>query len=618
MTEAEKIASMSGPLLVLSGPGTGKTYTLALRIKYLMDKLRVPKEEITVITFTQEAAYNMRARLSDKDKKEEVYVEPDRQPKLICTMHSLGNRIIGWNTKHLKLKKDYQVLTDPNVRQILLEDAAQLAEQPRERWRETAECRTRGVCVPEGEEKCAICDKYKAILRSCNMIDYDDQVILAVDLLKQRPELLESWQKFARHLLVDEYQDINNGQFQLIKMLSSEQEDGLFVVGDDDQSIYSWRYGSSVYLHDFQKHFGADAKVKTLTKCWRCPPRIYQGAIKMVENLAGEFNQKRQVKTVNSFENNEDTPIFIHNLPSEEREAKFIAELTSSKIPTYSILILVPNRFFLRPIENALKRRGVSFDSQVNIQSSNLRLLSVIGKWLKEERGDIFVRECIQVLVDKSKGVNLPSIRARNKEKIAEREAGLLQVSQLWQGVIDDGKSLYEVLKERATKGTVLLRILNVLQVIQKAASLHPGDFMQVVAKELKLWKNESERLFEEINYWKENLEYYGSGKKRDPVRILTIQKAKGLSAHYVFVIGLEEGVFPQSDLSSGELAERSRLLYVSMTRAEKELHLLHTRKRSGRATLMVHPGRGLTRSSFLEFIPEKFIESPYHPPTTR
>lgn len=225
------LCMLSGPVLLLAGPGTGKTYQLGRRIKHLVEKQQVPPDQITVVTFTTVAAQNMRDRISD-DARPELYVPYSHQPKHICTLHSFGYRVIRENLTSLGFKSPPRVVTDDRLRSILISDAAQLAGHRREDGNETTQCRQCGDCKPSDAGKCRICQAYQEILRGCSAVDHDEQILLACRILRETPVVLEKYRTQTRHLLIDEYQDINAAQFELIRLLSDGQRDGLFVVGD--------------------------------------------------------------------------------------------------------------------------------------------------------------------------------------------------------------------------------------------------------------------------------------------------------------------------------------------------------------------------------------------------
>jgi ATP-dependent DNA helicase Rep len=220
-----------GPVLLLAGPGTVKTHQLALRIKYLVIDRVVSPDQITVITFTKEAAKNMREKLSDP----KASLPREKHPSSIQTMHSLGHEIILSQADKIGLKKPIPLISD-KLRKLVLEDASTLADFERSHAELAEECRGKGNCEENMQlDKCKICAEYKNILKKCCTLDYDEQIMLACQLLRDNPDIRQFWQQKIHHLLVDEYQDINQSQFELIQLIAEPQTQGLFVVGDDDQ-----------------------------------------------------------------------------------------------------------------------------------------------------------------------------------------------------------------------------------------------------------------------------------------------------------------------------------------------------------------------------------------------
>jgi len=201
-----------GPALILAGPGTGKTHSLALRIKWLVETQSVRSDEITVITFTAEAALNLRRRLSDEEKPD-VFMPRDKQPIQISTMHSLGLRILTNHLDTLGLSSTFRIIDSNQLRRLLFEDAAQLVGLNREKGREALNLKQKSIPLNEEHEIYPVAQSYDRILRTCNSIDFDDQIILACQLLANNVSLLSEHQKRARHLLIDEYQDINLVRF---------------------------------------------------------------------------------------------------------------------------------------------------------------------------------------------------------------------------------------------------------------------------------------------------------------------------------------------------------------------------------------------------------------------
>jgi len=595
---------LEGPVLVLASPGTGKTYQLVRRIKWLVEERKVSPEHITVITFTNNAAHEMRERLSDT-KEPELYLSPELQPLNIRTMHSLGLEIVVKSATGLGLRLPINCITDEEITKLLMGDAAQLVGERRSAANQTLECRKHGDCHPGEVTKCNICKKYKEILRACNAIDYDDQILLACECLEKRPDLLIRYQNTAQHLLVDEYQDINAAQLRLIRLLSQDSPQGVFVVGDDDQSIYSWRGGSPTYIRRFKEDFGENAKVVSLKCSRRCPPNILFGASAIV----AEFDNERCKKTIKEFKNQSSIKIQIHNVPSDKYEAEFVRKLIQ-KTPHAKFLILIPTRKHGKLICEELRRAKIGYVVDQQLPGSGLLLLQALLQWLADSTDSIRLRQCLQAMID-SGHFNIPGPRVRKKDKINEREQALSSISHLWEDVLEKKVSLWKSLCTHAVKTPVLKDLCDSLTYLLTNNSI--SDVLSWVGDNLKLWPSLN-ALADEIRGWTEALtEKGGMGTSR--IRIMTMQGAKGLQADVVCILGLEEGTLPREGAQNAELAEQARLLYVSMTRAKSELHLFHARKRSPAVSYQVpyRSGRPLDQSSFLKVIPNEFAERKFH-----
>jgi DNA helicase-2/ATP-dependent DNA helicase PcrA len=193
-----------GPILLIAGPGTGKTHQLALRVKDLVEKKNVPPGSITVITFTKDAAENMRRRIADEGKPD-VYITPERRPGRIATMHSLGLEIIRANREKLGLPEDFQLITGRRLRKVLFHDAALLAGFEEKEAEYAERTRQKSITPKAGDPAAKILECYQAILRANNAIDYDDQISLACCLLTENADVLAQYSATCVHLLIDEY-----------------------------------------------------------------------------------------------------------------------------------------------------------------------------------------------------------------------------------------------------------------------------------------------------------------------------------------------------------------------------------------------------------------------------
>lgn len=609
----DDLHAVPGPALLLAGPGTGKTYRLGKRIKYLVEEQNVSPEEISVITFTAAAAKNMRERISDETRPE-LYVPYSSQPRSICTMHSLGYKILRDYAAVLGLTEPIRVVPDDYLRSILMGDAAQLTGVPRAAGKETAKCRQFGNCEPSDDQKCRICATYKEILRRCSALDYDEQILLACRLLKDNPDALARYRALTRHLLVDEYQDINAGQFELISLLSEGQRDGLFAVGDDDQSIYSWRGGSPKFIRHFREDFGGEALILPLVKSFRCHRHILEGAIKVVEH----FDRQRLPKEDFEYKLEDAPKIQIHNAASDEKEAREVRKIIERVLPSQDVLVLVPHRQFFSAVMEELRLAQIPFAAPINLPGAGFPLISTLSLWLNTPSDSLSFRRCLEAYLERP-GSNVPSRRVRKEDKREEREAAFASIAELWRDVLS-GKvdSLWGSLDDKRKVDNLYSPIWSAFSAL---LGLHKSGndivtFSAQVANDLAPWRKIPEFLTE-VSSWVQLLFHSAFLGQGSDVRLMTFQGAKGLEAQVVCLVGLEEGTVPRES-DEDDLAEQSRLLFVSMTRAINELHLFHARKRSGGVLLRdVYPkGRppDIQHSRFIDVIPSEHMEFMFHP----
>jgi len=600
-----------GPVLLLAAPGTGKTYQLALRMKYLVEECSIPPEEITVITFTRAAAREMRSRISNS-KEKELYTPPELQPHNICTMHSLGYSIINSKASNLGLSIPINVVDPDRSGKLLLKDAAQLLGMQRSQADDTATCRRYGDCQPStNKDKCRICEQHKAIMCACNAIDYNDQILLACELLEDDTALLSRYQQKAQHLLVDEYQDINAAQFRLIRLLTGDNIRGLFAVGDDDQSIYSFRGGSPTFIRRFRDEFGPASRVEPLSYSRRCHRNILEGALGVVR----QYDTRRLDKGTLEYEHSNGPAIKIHNAPSDEREAEIVLSIIIEALPSKTVMVLVPSRAHGRLVIERLRNARIDYYASNPRPGKGLLAFNTLASWLKDENDSIALRECLQAIMD-SRRLGVPGPMAKSSEKIKQREAALLEISNLWCPVIKQGISLWQSLCNNYEDSELLNQLHTELENLRSADTKDVSAFLGKATTLLRPWAN-TRRLREEISNW-----VRGGQLDDEPtppaVRILTLQGAKGLGADVVCVIGLEEGTIPKQTGDPEALAEQARLMYVSMTRARSALHLFHARKRSGEVSHQSPYAKGqkvLPPSQFLAAIPTEYCEQCYHPP---
>jgi DNA helicase-2/ATP-dependent DNA helicase PcrA len=457
------------------------------------------------------------------------------------------------------------------------------------------------------KESQLIIDEYESILRRCNAIDHDDQILLATKLLRSKDTICQKWQAEARFLLVDEYQDINPAQFELISLLSEPHRAGLFVVGDDDQSIYHFRGGSPRFIREFADHFGSAVQIIQMATSRRCKRLILEAA----NALVALHDKARVPKATPIFEQEDPGEVIIHDCPSDQREATIVATLIKHEIEKggkehHSSFILVPNRNYVPHIEEALTRANIPFGIQAS-ESKPLRRLFAIEEWCEQSANDLLTRQLIQFVVDVGTP-HIPSSKSTRPDKLKERNEALQEVARLWKIPHTGDRSLWAALTQSPQDS--LKDIAGILTAMEKTHSSEFGEFLRLVQDHCKPWASRR-AFFDEmrtIEKSKKRLAQSGSHS----VRIMTMQSSKGLQANNVFIVGLEEGNIPRG-ISEEEISEDARLLFVAITRAIDVVHLSHARLRTGAVTFKAK-SHDLKESRFLKTMPVPKGKRPYHP----
>jgi superfamily I DNA/RNA helicase len=604
--------NIAGPALILAGPGTGKTYTLGRRIKFLIEEANIPPDHVTVVTFTAAAAKQMRDRISNPSKEHEaLYIESDRQPKSIRTMHGLGFRVIQDERANLGFKCE-TVVTDSIEQGLICADAAQLVGYERTFATQVLTLRRSGYSVSKDEKVERVMRQYEQVLRACSAIDFDDQIFLACHALRSNAELRAEYQQQCQHLLVDEYQDINVAQYEMIRLLSDGHADGVFVVGDDDQSIYSWRGGSPEFIRRFPADFGEKAQVKQLMVSRRCHEHILSGGLSVV----AQYDKGRFEKGPFEYAHPAGRPIQIHSAPSDEKEARLIVSIVRDALPNKDVLILVPHRRFAEATARQLARAHIPFSAQLSIPGEGVNTLHYLARWLSHPTDSLAFRRCLQDFLNASPDV--PSVRVKKPENLALRAQILSTVSDLWRPVLAGTvPSLWDALLRAEGVSQIISDARKAFsQLLELASSDDTPKFAALAIKALAVWPTPA-ALMEEMRSWVSFYDDHSAQGSTASVRIMTVQGSKGLEASVVCVIGVEEGMMPKSGEAPTHIAEQARLFYVSATRAKHELHLFCARKRSGQLVFRnVYKGGppDIKPSRFLAAIVAKNKKETYHP----
>jgi len=602
MTYEEIVSNTSSPTLVLAGPGAGKTYLLADRVKRLLEA-GVDKNTMRVLAFGKDAVQEMFARLVET----KGFGLPIEALPPIATINSLGFEIVAGQARRFGLRKaDLKVQEDEDVKCLLFRDATLSICLPIAAATEARNCKQVGECAEDPEEpKCRVCRKYWDIMAKCNRVDFDDQVLFACRALEEDSSLLAEYRAQCRHLLVDEYQDINAAQFRLLALLAEKSVNGLFVVGDDAQSIYGFRGATPKYILEFRENYPA-AKCPPLAHSRRCHEGTMSDAVRVLSTFYKEWTGPFPLEY--HTEPGEEPSLW--QMPSGIAEAKMVARIARRFLSEkMTVLILVPKKDFFPVLSRRLRDAHVPHDCPVNLlsPSSNGRLEAAesLLRWVREPKDSFLARVAIEECLNRG-AAKVPGAAKGGSckpETIANRENVEAEVGRLWEAV-DRSTDLLTSLRAAAGKSAALSKVLSVLDALLdafKEEAEDSGTSARVLAQEAGIWPS-PDSMSDDLT---EVMSLVNSAQPTGPrhAQLMTMRKAKGLEADVVIMVGLEDDIMPGSKCD--DVAEAARLFYVSMTRAKQKLFLLHSFSRPRNISF----GEDLThkrRSRFLDAIGRK------------
>lgn len=631
--QQEAVEHLEGPLLVLAGAGSGKTRCVTLRIANLLEH-GVPSDAILAVTFTNKAAGEMRERVQKSVHKS----------VLICTYHSLGARILRKEIHHLGYHNDFTIYDDDDTDKVIKSCVVDLglgeALEPKRIKGRISKVKN-GLISPEEEAKeggygdpyerhfPALYSCYCRKMKEYNALDFDDLLFLTVRLFKEHPYILKHYQDQWQFVLIDEYQDTNEAQYQMINMLV-HRHGNIFVVGDPDQSIYSWRGANIHNILKFEKDFPG-AKVVRLEQNYRSTTNILNAANALITH-----NEERYEKKLwSSLGEGEKIRLFAAD--TDRDEARFVADKVRShhredNIPLNEMAVLYRTNFQSRLFEDQLLSRripyiivgGVSFYQRREIKDvvSFLRMAISPADFVSFER----------TLNIPKRGIGATSIeklRANaNEEQMAIMdycrallaEEPLSTAMRLTKPQKEGLKSYVALIDELAEAAEIssietLLKIVvertHYLQLLEKdpeSLSDRKANIEELIVKagewDLQGTEHSLRDFLEEMSL-KSNLDEMTQDKDR--LSLMTLHNGKGLEFDTVFIVGLENELLPHANArdSHEALEEERRLFYVGMTRAKKNLYLTHASSRH-----MWGQHRQQYRSKFLAEIPKQYLEN--------
>ena len=610
--QREAVTVEGGPVLVIAGAGSGKTRVLTHRVAYLIGVKGVPPHRIFVATFTNKAADEMKERIRN-------LIGSDIRDLWIGTFHSLCARILRQEIERLGTYTRYFTILDrEDQKKILKEVLGEIGEES-SKLESLAESISRyktGLYEAEDQYFLSLYKHYSRKLLEYNALDFDDLLLLPLRIFKEFPEVLEYYSTKFQHVLVDEYQDTNHLQYLLIKALSHIHRN-VFVVGDEDQSIYSFRGADIQNILNFEKDF-PDCKIIKLEQNYRSTQKILHAASTVIKN-----NRYRIGKTLWTSNPPGENLVIIETEDEDEEAQKVVEIIRSSKRPFGDFLILYRINAQSRSLESALQRNGINYKIVGGIkfyERKEIKDILAYLKFLVNPKDDISLERILNV---PPRGIGPETIKVL-KEKSHELGLPLFEIIKNHQEILLSSR-IHRALDN-------FLGLINALE--SKVSELSAYEMVTFLVDEIRYYdyllrSTEPEKAQEKI----ENVrELIGEIKKfseensksvmdyvlqislrsdiddynvsPDFVTLMTVHNAKGLEFPVVIITGLEESIFPhyRSKDNPLELEEERRLFHVALTRAKEKVYITFTKNRYLR--------RGfLEPSRFIYELPEEVID---------
>lgn len=606
--QKEAVTYSDGPLLIVAGAGSGKTRVLTYRIAYLLQQFKAAPQEILALTFTNKAAREMKDRI--------VQLIGDPAHSLwMGTFHSVFSRILRVEAKKLGFSKDFTIYDTSDaetvIKQILQElnyDPKQI--KPRTIYYKISDAKNQLIDPDTYAKKfigstldditSKVYTIYKKRMKDSNAMDFDDLLILPIELFDSDPQLLEKYQNRFRYILIDEYQDTNHAQYKVTKLLADKHHN-LCVVGDDAQSIYSFRGADISNILNFKQDY-KDAHQVPLEQNYRSTKSILTCADSIIKK-----NEKQLDKTLWT-ENDYGEPIIVlENFDERDeanRVAQYILKLSQQALLNYNqFAVLYRTNYQSRVFEEAFRRHKINYQLIGGLSFYQRKEIKDVLAYLKLLVNQFDETNLIRIINEPSRGIGQKSI---NDIRRVSREQGL----RVWE--------LLEQIEETQVYRPAKVRIREFVDMMNeyrealttKKVKLHEltrnlldkSGYMKMLVEEQS---HESlmrrENILEFINaisyYEKENnktslsaflqeISLITDGDKFDEskpaVTLMTVHGSKGLEFPVVFVVGLEENLFPVGvkDNFDVDIEEERRLFYVAITRAQERLYFSHCSNR--------------------------------------
>ncbi len=592
--QKESVLYNEGPLLIIAGAGAGKTKTLTTKIAYLIEELGVSPYNILAITFTNKAAKEMKDRINN-------LIGSIAKKIQVSTFHSFGLKLLRENYNVLGYDSNFVIMDSDDslsvVKKIIKDmNLDPKIYNPRAIRNKISSCKNE-LIMPKDYERFAaseyeqvivkIYENYEKKLKSNNSVDFDDLLILPIQLFRKNKEILEKYQNLYKYLLIDEYQDTNEAQYILTKLISSKSR-LITCVGDDSQSIYSFRGANYKNILNFEKDY-KDAKTVLLEQNYRSTSTILDAANQVIKN-----NRQKKEKNLWTARGVGDK-IKYYRAFNERDEAQYvirkIKELVEKNVQYQDIAVLYRTNAQSRVLEEEMLKENMPYKVIGSFYFYSRKEIKDLIAYLRLIHNPKDNISLLRVINTPKRGIGLKTIENLTAEADA-KETSIFEA-------ITSGKELE--FKQLIEKLTVLKDELTLTQLIDKVldssgikAELESEKTLEseIRLENLEEFKSITKSFEErdglisledfllEVSLVSDVEEY-----KDDPdkISLMTIHSVKGLEFNHVFVVGLEEGIFPHinSLMDNSELEEERRLAYVAITRAKDDLYLVNARHRT-------------------------------------
>jgi DNA helicase-2/ATP-dependent DNA helicase PcrA len=629
--QREAVMHGDGPVLVLAGAGSGKTRVITTRIATLVANGTSPRS-ILALTFTNKAASEMRHRLAGMlgNQAAELWMS---------TFHSAAAQILRRHIHHLGYTGSFSIFDDQDcgklLRQCLAEEGiGEQAGTPAAMAWAIDRAKNEGLGPDElarrpmaGEAIVRVYQRYQRMLKRQNAVDFGDLIMLAAKVLRERPDVLERYRSRLQHVLVDEYQDTNRAQYVLLRLLANGERPNLCVVGDDDQSIYGWRGAELRNILDFERDF-PDAMVIRLEQNYRSTKTILAAAGAVVAN-----NCDRKGKTLWTA-NPQGAPVTLAVAEDDLAEARLamaeVRRLVNAGRRLHDIVIFYRTNAQSRAVEEAAMRAAMPYTIVGGIRFYERKEIKDLLAYLRVLANPADEASLERIINTPARGIGDQTVGAL---RLAAREAGISIVELLQLAAPVPGRASTSAGRVRAfarllddlratlegnSLAALLERVLDLTSYrdrledagAERASRVENIDELLAVTRDFDERSPADEdgrtrlgRFLEEaalVTDWDR------TDDSRDRLTLMTLHTSKGLEFPVVFILGMEEGIFPHQRTldDTQQLEEERRVCYVGMTRARADLYLFRAERRLRFGTISERPP-----SRFLEEIPEQYVK---------